>query len=151
MKWISLCSTNTRSIRICCEISLAILNGVIWCEATALNHRLPRTHHWKYISFCSQGAGSTLVQVMACWQTVPSHYRNQCGHGEVLSATPQIPLSQDMCMNILTHWGRDKMDAISQTTFSSAFSWMKMFEFRLNFHWNLFLRVQLTIFQHWFR
>ena len=31
----------------------------------------------------------------------------------------------------LTHWGRDKMDAISQTTFSSTFSWMKMFEFRL--------------------
>ena len=24
------------------------------------------------------------------------------------------------------HWGRDKMDAISQTTFSNAFSWMKM-------------------------
>ena len=44
-----------------------------------------------------------------------------------------------------------QMDAISQTTFSSAFSWMKMFEFRLKFHWSLFLRVQLTIFQHWFR
>ena len=29
----------------------------------------------------------------------------------------------------LTHWGRDKMDAISQTTFSNAFSWMKMLEF----------------------
>ena len=41
----------------------------------------------------------------------------------------------------LTHWGRDKMDAISQTTFSSAFSWMKMFEFQLEFHWSLFLRV----------
>ena len=53
--------------------------------------------------------------------------------------------------NELTHWGRDKMDAISQTTFWSAFSWMKMFEFRLKFHWSLFLRVQLTIFQHWFR
>ena len=53
--------------------------------------------------------------------------------------------------NILTHWGRDKMDAISQTTFWSEFSWMKMFEFRLKFHWSLFLRVQLTIFQHWFR
>ena len=51
----------------------------------------------------------------------------------------------------LTHWGWDKMDAISQTTTSNAFSWMKMFEFRLNFHWSLFLRVQLTIFQHWFR
>ena len=38
----------------------------------------------------------------------------------------------------------------SQTTFSSTFSWMKMFEFRLKVHWSLFLRVELTIFQHWF-
>ena len=51
----------------------------------------------------------------------------------------------------LTHWGRNKMDAISQTTFWGAFSWMKMFEFRVRFHWNLFLRVQLTIIQHRFR
>ena len=51
----------------------------------------------------------------------------------------------------LTHWGRDKIAAVSQTTFSNAFSWMKMFEIRLRFHWSLFLRVQLTIFQHWFR
>ena len=51
----------------------------------------------------------------------------------------------------LTHWGRDKMAAISQTMFSNAFSWMKMYEFRLKFHWSLFLRFQLTIFQHWFR
>ena len=51
----------------------------------------------------------------------------------------------------LTHWGRDKMAAICQTTSSSAFSWMKMYELRLKFHWILFLRVQLTIFQHWFR
>ena len=35
----------------------------------------------------------------------------------------------------LTHWGRDKMDAISQTTYSSAFSWMKMYELRLKVHW----------------
>ena len=33
----------------------------------------------------------------------------------------------------LTHWGRDKVDAISQTTFSNAFSWMKIFEYRLKF------------------
>ena len=57
----------------------------------------------------------------------------------------------DMVTLVLTHWGRDKMDAISQTTYSSAFSWIKMYEFRLNCHWSLFLRVQLTIFQHWFR
>ena len=44
-----------------------------------------------------------------------------------------------------------RMDAISQTTFPSTFSWMKMVEFRLKVHWSLFLRVELTIFQHWFR
>ena len=51
----------------------------------------------------------------------------------------------------LTHWGRDQMDAISQRTFSNPFSWMKMFEYRLKFHWNVFSEVQLTIFQRWFR
>ena len=43
------------------------------------------------------------------------------------------------------------MAAIFQTTFLDAFSWMKIHELQLIFHWALFLRVQLTIFQHWFR
>ena len=47
-----------------------------------------------------------------------------------------------------TNWGRDKMAGISQTTVSNAFSWMKIFEFRLIFPWSVFLRVQLTILQH---
>ena len=53
--------------------------------------------------------------------------------------------------SVLTHWGRDKMATIFQTTLLNAFSWMKMYQFRFRFHWDLFLRVQLTIFQHWFR
>ena len=52
---------------------------------------------------------------------------------------------------LLTHWGRDKKDTISQTTFSNVFSSMKMFKYRFKFHWSLFPRVQLTIFKHWFR
>ena len=51
----------------------------------------------------------------------------------------------------LTHWGRDKMADISQTTLSSAFSGKEISEFLLRFHWSLFLRVQLIIFQHCFR
>ena len=43
---------------------------------------------------------------------------------------------------ILTHWGWDKMAAFSQTTFSNALSSIKMFEFRLWFHWSLFLRFE---------
>ena len=53
-------------------------------------------------------------------------------------------------LSLKTHWGRDKMAAISQTTFSNEFSWMKMYEFRLRFNWNLFLRFLSTIW-HWFR
>ena len=51
----------------------------------------------------------------------------------------------------LTHRDRDKIAAIFQTTFPNAFSWMKLCEFWLRFHWSLFLRVQLTIFRHWFK
>ena len=35
-------------------------------------------------------------------------------------------------------------------TFSHACSWMKIYQFHLRFHWSLFLRLELTIFQHWF-
>ena len=36
------------------------------------------------------------------------------------------------------------MAAISQTMLSNAFSWMKMYEFRLRFHWSLFLGFQYS-------
>ena len=51
----------------------------------------------------------------------------------------------------LTHWGRDKMAAISQTTFSNGISRMKICEFRLIFHRSLLPGVELTIYQHLFR
>ena len=42
------------------------------------------------------------------------------------------------------------MAAISQAIFSTAFL-IITFGFQINFHWNVFLRVWLTIWQHWFR
>ena len=39
----------------------------------------------------------------------------------------------------LTHWDRDKMAAISQTTFQDGFSWMKMHEFWFKFRSSFFL------------
>ena len=62
-----------------------------------------------------------------------------------------IPTAHPQNNSLLTNWGRDKMASIFQTTFSIAFSSMKIFKFRLRFHWSLFPRVQSTIFQHWFR
>ena len=61
--------------------------------------------------------------------------------------TPWASLNYDGILPLI-HWGWDKMADYSQTTFSNAFSWMKIYEFRLIFHWILFLRVKLTIFQH---
>ena len=56
-----------------------------------------------------------------------------------------------MWKNPLTHLPLDKRDAVSQTIFSNAFSWMESFISWLKFHWNWFLMVKLTITQHWIR
>ena len=49
----------------------------------------------------------------------------------------------------ITHWGRDKMISIL-LIFSNAFPLMKIYEFRLKYHWSLLLKVQLIIIQHRF-
>ena len=53
--------------------------------------------------------------------------------------------------SMLKHWGLRQMVAIFHTTFSNAFSRKKTLEFRLSFQLTLFLRVKLTMIQHWFR
>ena len=65
----------------------------------------------------------------------------------ILNLGPVAHISH-VCVNTQAE---TKMGTIFQTTFSNAFSWMKMYKFRLKFHWSLFLWVQLTISQHWFR
>ena len=106
----------------------------------------PSRSLWRHCSgpivlkVCAHHGSHTVVS--KCWPFCP---------GLIGLKYCYIHLGQIHNSYVLTHWGRDKMDAISQTTFSSAFCWTKMFEFRIKFHWSLFLRVQLTIFQHWFR
>ena len=66
----------------------------------------------------------------------------------VFTVCPFMTSHDTVCLtNCLPHWDRDKLGFISQTTFSSALSWMNMW---IN-HWNLFLMVQLTKSQHFFR
>ena len=55
-----------------------------------------------------------------------------------------IILRQKLQLRAINSLRPRQMDAISQTPFSNAFSWMKMFEFRLKFHWSFFPRVQLN-------
>ena len=44
----------------------------------------------------------------------------------------RLPWWQPSMSLVLTHWGRDKKTTIFQTTFSKAFSWMKI----INFTWD---------------
>ena len=52
---------------------------------------------------------------------------------------------------IINSYPLNKMATISQTSYSNAFSWMKICWFWLKFHRSLFPRVQLTISLQWFR
>ena len=79
-----------------------------------------------------------------------NHYLSLHSVGMALGVRIGICRMSPLRSLLLTHWGRDKMDAISQTTLSNAFLRMKMLEFWLKFHWSLFLGVQLTIFNNWF-
>ena len=79
-----------------------------------------------------------------CGLIVPHTYRpmilsNIASGNGLLSSQHQAIFS--------THWGRAKMATNFLTTISNAFSSVKIYKFRLRFCWNLFPRVQLTIFQ----
>ena len=84
-------------------------------------------YYWKCLrkKCCLQNSCHFGSWVMA-WQWIGEKPQSD-NDGQV----PCIYASPDL--NKLTHWGRDKMAAIFQTTFSNAFSWMKMFKFWLRF------------------
>ena len=119
-----------------------------WCFTSILQ----RTDHVMGLhSMCCIFQGRFLMALSARnagWAMRP-------GLMEILSVTVSswtfVYCNPQVMPMVLTHWGRDKIDAISLTTFSNGFSWIKMYDFRLKFHWIFFLAVKLTIFQHWFR
>ena len=83
-----------------------------------------------------------------------ANYFVPCSTGTLLVCNFRVtilPHPNKQALWVLTHWGRDTMAAISQTTLSNPFSLMKIYKFSLRFHCSLFPRVQLSIFRHWFR
>ena len=77
------------------------------------------------------------AEIFMLWR----HPNFRRGRGDIYTREGVCRATWFVVHMLLTHSGRDKMAAISQTSLSSAFSWIKMFEFRLEFHWGLFLRV----------
>ena len=81
------------------------------------------------------------------FETLSCPLWRHCNDGDQIT----VPYIYGTCTYMVNSFPLGKMAVFSQTTYSIALSWMKMYEFRLRFHWNLFPRVQLTISQHWFR
>ena len=127
-------------------------------------------YHWTKLM-----RSQKLVQVMAWFRQAPSNHLSQCwsrfmspygiarpesvnrlGHPDsstFLCWQPMNIFSWNTCyvcwLKHISPW--TKWPPFWQTTFWNAFSWMKSFVFWIEFHWSVFLRVQLTITQHWFR
>ena len=143
---------------------------LIGCLGTTFSQiwiKIQHVHSMKWICICRLQNGSHFVSA-SIYQTISkqaeqllykSLYITAPGNDEPasfsffnsLTSIMRDSLGRGLSHLLLTHWGREKMAANLQTALSNTFSWMKLFEFRFKFHWSLFLRVQLTIFQHWFR
>ena len=54
-------------------------------------------------------------------------------------------------LRLRRNWHFETKLTFRRRHFETYFLQWKLFEFRLKCHWSLFLRVQLTIFQYWFR
>ena len=142
MKYWNMSESSTRSIGMPTSISSKVNRFAEYIRIQCVGHGFV----WGIIY------GICMSFVLLCWVSLV--LCNSMLGGSYLANTMAARESfqyEDPLWVHLTHWGRDKMATVSQTTLSNAFSWMKMLEFRLRFHWSLFLRVQLTIFQHWFR
>ena len=71
--------------------------------------------------------------------------------GTNLAPGHQQPTTMLTRLWLVSHESYQHTAAETQLTPFSRISWMKMNKFRLRFHWSLFPRVHLIIFQHWFR
>ena len=70
---------------------------------------------------------------------------------DIQEMSAQRSVVQYAMILVFTHWGRDKMATIFQTTFSNVFSFIERFVFWFELHWSLFQRVLFTINRQWFR
>ena len=92
------------------------------------------------------------------WQSTVCSYWSSCKHAvmcwnwAVMSAKSDWIVARFLSSSgTVTHWSPDKIVPILQITFSYAFPWTRMLVFWFKIHLSLFLCVQLSISQHWFR
>ena len=120
-----------------------IRNNVMTCQVRFI------TLFWKRIFQIINVISCNDISSLICILNIICCTLASCNYCDVMTCCPHY-CSFVREIHWLSHWGRDKMAAISQMTLLNAFPWTKMVEFRLRFHC-LFPRFQSIISQHWFR
>ena len=140
-------------------------DNIFKCIFLDENHYMLIQNPLKFVRWGSIDKKSALVQMMTLYQTGtkslpsgangdPVHWHFSLCHWANFLSQIGLPLlwwNKDVMNSIVNSSPLDKMAPISQTIFSDAYLWMKSSVFWLKFHWSLFLRVELTIAQHWLR
>ena len=88
-----------------------------------------------------------------------SRWRGKCSRHSRRMRNPQFCVSGKKPMDnatskqsALKHFDtQTKLPPICRRRFQTHFSWMKMFQFQVEFHWNMFLNVWLIMIQHCYR
>ena len=146
-------------------ISVGHTTGSVSLDAKHDYNELGMLHGWQYCdkcpSFVTWPSWSDITRMRGYQENIPS---NTCQVTNdalwwtlMLSTTGNFPkdlfqLPLCTCLKqtsikllylicFLTLWGRARWPTTWQTTFTSAFPWMKTFEFCIEFNWNMFFRV----------
>ena len=128
------CSIQNRNVHI------SVLNGALWDTEQVHSVICELGHFWIYLF-------SAIIWSTNC---LPPSW-TKLSADEVMAKFASRYQWKDVQKHIVWHIAAETHCRHLHTTFSNAFSWMKLYKFRLTFHWSLFPRVQSTIFQHWFR
>ena len=116
------------------------------CDAVAGNHCVIHLSLQRLLAVCHSQQRVQLIWLLnPCSLWILQH----CP--AILQLSTYWRINGTLNIHRLTHWNRDKAAAIFQATFINAFSWIKRYEFRIRFDWNLFPKDQLSTFEHWFR
>ena len=95
----------------------------------SLFHMVTIIRHWfRHCLHAEQAASLCLKQWLWSLLTQRAHIYCSCCHIHV-----SLGLTVLRAESPLTHWGQEKMAAISQTTVSNEFCWMKMYELESKF------------------
>ena len=151
---ISVCVLQTLKAKSCHDAIFVVTDGIGGCLYDNL-----QCHQWRQSRHYDNSWFSVKANIYVTWMTVTRWISSFI---DVLLKKHELQHVLDinclawafnllLLLIALTHWGWDKRAAIFQTTFSNAFSFMKIYELCLTFCWSLILRFELAIFQHWFR